>query len=302
MNNIYECLIVGAGIAGLQAAIQLGRYRRKVIVIDSGEGRSSLCRSYRNILGWPDGISGEELRTLGKAQAEETGVHFFSGRVVRLKKAGNAFEAETASGAVYYAKRVLLSTGLSDRMPELPGLKACLGLSVYVCPDCDGYEVRDKKTIVLGAGAAGANMALTLSYWTDSIVYVNHEQQSIPEDLILKLQHKGIISVDKKADEVLTENGSVFKGIRFADGTLLEGDCGFLAFGGNTVHTGLAAMLGAERLENKHVLTNPRTKETSVKHVWAAGDAGVHSEQVTIAMGEGCQAAVWIHKSLMDGE
>ena len=76
-------------------------------------------------------------------------------------------------------KRILLATGVMDRIPPLPELYPCLGISVYVCPDCDGYEVKDKKTIIIGSGTTGVGMAKTLSYWTKELVYINHEQQPI---------------------------------------------------------------------------------------------------------------------------
>src|SRR5690606_19400176 len=87
-----------------------------------------------------------------------------------------------------------------------------------------------------------------------------------------------------------------FQGVQLSDsGRIISGERGFIAFGGNKVHSQLAAQLGIERLENRHIVTDSRTKMTNVKHVWAAGDVAVHSEQVTIDMGEGCQAAMWMY-------
>lgn len=299
MKDPYECIIVGAGIAGLQAAIQLGRYNRKVLVIDSGSGRSTLCRSYHNILGWPDGVSGEFLRDLGKKQAERSGICFLNNQVISIRKDGSFFSVETAAGDIFSAARILLTTGLTDRIPDIPNLKPCLGISIYVCPDCDGYEVQKKKTLVLGSGMAGANMALTLTYWTRNLTYINHEKEKLPDDMKIKLQKKGIRYLEERIVSVLADDTSQFKGVQLTNGKDIYGERAFIAFGGNKVHSELASMLGAERLENKHVLVDPRTKETSAANVWAAGDLVAHSEQVTIAMGEGCQAAIWIHKSLL---
>ncbi|MGG4489892.1 NAD(P)/FAD-dependent oxidoreductase [Metabacillus idriensis] len=299
MKDPYECIIIGAGIAGLQAAIQLGRYNRRVLVIDSGTGRSTLCRSYHNLLGWPDGVSGQTLRELGKVQAERSGIQFLNDRVTGVTKADSIFHVETANGDRHEAMRILLSTGLTDRLPDLPNLLPCLGISIYVCPDCDGYEVQKKKTLVLGSGTAGANLALTLTYWTSDLTYINHEKENVPEEIKTKLDEKGIVCIEEAIASILVKDQSEFAGVQLSDGRKLYGERAFTAFGGNAVHSELAGMLGAERIQNKHVVVNPRTKETSVQHVWAAGDIGVHSEQVTIAMGDGCQAAIWIHKSLL---
>ncbi|MFC0272395.1 NAD(P)/FAD-dependent oxidoreductase [Metabacillus herbersteinensis] len=301
MGKVYECIVIGAGIAGLQAAIQLGRYQHEVLIIDSEAGRSTLCRNYHNLLGWPDGVSGQTLRDLGKKQAESYGVPFVTDKVENAITDKNIFLLKTTNGQTYQAKRVLLATGISDRIPEIPNLKPCLGLTIFVCPDCDGYEVKNKKVLVLGAGSAGASLALTLTYWTKDITYINHEAEDIEDKLQKKLSKKGIKYVREKINEVLTEKESSFKGVLLESGQTIKADRAFIAFGGNKVHSELAKQLGVERLENKHLLVDPRTKETNVPNVWAAGDIVAHSEQVSIAMGDGCQAAIWIHKSIMSG-
>lgn len=297
---VYDCIIVGGGIAGLQAAIQLGRYEHHVLVIDSGFGRSTLCRSYHNMLGWPDGISGEALRSLGRKQAEHLGVEFKSGEVTHAakKEAGFELRIKEAANQIWKARTLLLATGLLDRIPNIPGLLPCLGLSVYICPDCDGYEVKNKQTIVLGSGDVGAGMAISLNYWTDEIIYINHERKAISLKLLEKLKAHSIEIISEPVAGVTTGKDWEFSGVQLESGDHIAGERGFIAFGGNQVKSSLAKQLGVERLENRHILTDPRSKMTNVAHVWAAGDVGVHSEQVTIAMGEGSQAAIWIHKAL----
>jgi thioredoxin reductase len=225
---------------------------------------------------------------------------------VSAGKNGDAFEVSGAKRPddVYRGRTLLLATGLLDRMPELPGLAPCLGLTVYVCPDCDGYEVQGRRTIVMGAGDVGAHMALALSSRTRDIVYINHEYESKPvsPDIADKLKEREIETVEKAIEAVSAEEDGQFAGVTLVGGALIEGERGFIAFGGNEVRTGLAVQLGVERMENKHIVTDPRSKMTNVPRVWAAGDAGVHAEQVTIAMGEGAQAAIWINKTLTEAE
>lgn len=296
----YDCIIIGGGIAGLQASIQLGRYEHRVLVIDAAQGRSTLCRSYHNLLGYPDGISGDYLRMIGRQHAEQLGVEFLEDVVVSAEKQAETIEVGVKhNGDTYVAKQLLLATGVMDRFPQLPGLVPCFGLSVYICPDCDGYEVKNKRTIVLGAGKVGASMAKTLLYWTDDIVYINHEQNKLDPTLLEELRKKGIEYIEAPIREVLTEQEWQITGVILENESIVKGERGFIAFGGNEVKTDLAKQLGVERLENKHIVTDPRTKMTNVPNVWAAGDIGVHSEQVTIAMGEGSQAAIWMHKKLM---
>ncbi|MFS0727981.1 NAD(P)/FAD-dependent oxidoreductase [Paenibacillus sp. 1P07SE] len=295
---IYDCLIVGGGLAGLQAAVQLGRYGRPTVVLDSADGRSTWCRSYNNLLGWPDGIGGEQLRALGRLQAERLGVHLVHTWIERAERTSDGFALVSQDSTVYRGKRLLLATGVVDRLPPLDGLMPLLGISLFVCPDCDGYEVTDRPAIVLGSGDAGAAMACRLTYWTSQVTYINHEARSLSVQSSEALSRLEIPVLDKPVKRIVAD-GSSMVGLEFADAPFLPATHGFLAFGGNEVRSGLAHQLGVERLENRHIVTDPRSKMTSVQHVWAAGDVGVHAEQAAIAMGEGVQAAIWMHKSLL---
>jgi len=300
---VYNCLIIGGGIAGLQAAIQLGRYMHKVLVIDSEDGRSSLCRSYHNILGYPDGVSGDHLRELGRKQAEALGVEFLKGKAETAAMTESGFEVTVSNGETYSSKRLLLATGVMDRIPPelLPSLRPCLGISVYVCPDCDGYQVKGKRTIVIGAGATGVDMVKTLSYWTTDLIYINHEQKPITKEDREFFQEKSITYIEAGIKKTLA-NEAQLEGFLLENGETIEGNHAFIAFGGNEVRSQLAKQLGVELLENKHMICDPRTKMTNIRRVWAAGDVAAHSEQVTIAMGEGSQAAIWIHKDIIQDQ
>lgn len=293
---IYDSIIVGGGIAGLQAAIQLGRYEHHVLVIDKGYGRSTLCRNYHNLLGWPDGVSGPELRRLGHRHAEKLGIQFANAEVTEAKKEDGVFYIKSQNEE-WAAKTVLFATGLTDRFPDLPGIVPCLGLSLYVCPDCDGYEVKGRKTVIIGSGDAGAGMAAAISYWTDDITLINHEQKPISERLMDKMNDYRVKIMDTPVQSI-EQNDGTMSAVKLTDGSILPFEKGFIAFGNNDVKSHVPTQLGVERLENGHIITDPRTKMTNINHVWAAGDVALHSEQVTIAMGEGAQAAIWMHKAL----
>ena len=299
----YDCIIVGGGIAGLQAAIQLGRYMHQVLVIDSSDGRSTLCRSYHNILGYPDGVSGQHLRDTGRRQAEALGIQFLQEKAESAAKTEAGFEVTVSDGDTYRSKRLLLATGVMDRIPEdlLPSLMPCLGTSVYVCPDCDGYQVKGKCTIVIGSGVTGVEMVKTLSYWTKDLVYINHEGKSISDEDREFFYEKKILYIETPIEKVVTDE-SQLQGFLLENGEEVSGNYAFTAFGGNEVRSQLAKQLGVELLENKHIVCDPRTKMTNIQGVWVAGDVAAHSEQVTIAMGEGSQAAIWIHKDIIQGQ
>lgn len=296
---VYECIIIGGGIAGLQAAIQLGRYQHKVLVLDEGKGRSSMCHCYHNLLGWPEGVSGEKLRSLGQEHALRLGVEFEEERVETVHGLEGQFCVMTANSHEFFGKKLLLATGIKDNIPPFEGLLPCLGESIFVCPDCDGYEILDKSALVIGSGNAGASMALTLTYWTDALTFINHGKGKIDADLKGKLAEKGIRVVYTEISEIHASDLE-FKGVTLANGERIDCCYAFLALGGNKPNTEIALQLGVEVEDNKHILVDPRTKMTSVENVWAAGDITVHSEQAAIAMGDGIQAAIWIHKSLLE--
>ncbi|WP_322906194.1 NAD(P)/FAD-dependent oxidoreductase [Paenibacillus campi] len=298
-NTYYDCIIVGGGIAGLQAAVQLGRYSaHRVLVIDAGVGRSTLCQNYGNLLGFPDGVSGEQLREIGRQQAEPLGIEFHQDRILEAKRQDDHFLLKGAEGESYRARTLLIATGLIDRFPRLPGLTETLGFSMYVCPDCDGYEIEGRRTVVIGAGEAGAQMALILAPRTDQLLYINHEGTSFKPETMKRLQEHGIDYIESAVDRVEHSGDGMLEAVKLKDGQTIEAERGFIAFGGNHVNSELAEQLGVETLHNHHIEVDARSKMTNIEHVWVAGDLAAHSEQANIAMGEGAQAAIWIHKTL----
>jgi thioredoxin reductase len=294
-----ECAIIGGGIAGLQAAIQLGRYERKVLVIDAEDGRSNLCRRYNNVLGYPDGVSGTELRRQGRMHAEKYGVEFLTARVALIDQTdGDTFDLTTEKGSHVHAQRLIIATGITDNFPELPGMQPLLGKSVYLCPDCDGYEVSGRRTIVFGRGKVGVEMALTLYYWTEDLLLIDLAEDPLPHEAAAQISARGIEYVQENVINLRT-SGSQIHGVVLADGQLIPTERGFLAMGGAIVRSELAAQLGVKLHANGHILMDPRSKRTSVTNVWAAGDIVAHTQQVTVAMGDGSTCAIWIQKSLL---
>ncbi|SFJ26613.1 Thioredoxin reductase [Halobacillus dabanensis] len=290
----YDCIIVGGGIAGLQAAIMLGRFQRKVMIIDGGEGRSSLCKQYNNILGFPEGVSGEELRTRGFAQARNFGAERLQTDVDYVH---SGFNVGTKDGNTYNAKTILFATGIEERFPDIPGIKPCLGKSVYVCPDCDGYEIIGRKTVVVGNGDAGAGLAIALKYWNEEITFINHGAEPLSLEMQGKLRENRIFVQQVNVKELVHTDGFMEK-IETEGGLLIDAEKVFLGFSGNRVRSELAVNIGAETNEKGHLLVHPRTRMTNVEGVWAAGDVVDHSQLVTTAMGDGSHAGVWIHKWL----
>ncbi|MGE7603661.1 NAD(P)/FAD-dependent oxidoreductase [Peribacillus sp. NPDC097675] len=294
-----DCIIVGGGIAGLQAAIQLGRYNHDIAVIDSRNGRSTIAKDYQNILGWPDGVSGNQLRNLGMEHAKKLGVEFIDDTVTSLEKKQDKFLIGTKKDFHYEAKTIFLGTGITDNLPSIKNLYPTLGTSTYICPDCDGYEIKDKKTVVIGGGNTGANMALTLLYWSRNIIYVNHSKTEIEDNLRRKLKQNQVRFFEEEVQELRIDENQKLNSILLVNGKTIKAEKAFTAFKGNKLNNALAKQIGVDVTGTEHIHVNPRTKETNIMGVWAGGDLVAHSEQVTISMGDGTQAAIWIHKRLL---
>ncbi|UFJ42818.1 NAD(P)/FAD-dependent oxidoreductase [Brevibacillus humidisoli] len=296
----YDTIIIGGGIGGLQAAIQLGRSLRRVVVIDRQTGRSVAAKNYRNILGFPDGISGPGLRDLGIEQAQRVGVELAYGEVASLvREAEDRFLATLQDGRQYQAHTVLIATGMTDAVPDIPGLVDCLGESIYICPDCDGYEVKHQNTLVIGTGDELIHMSERLRYFTQRQTLVLWGEPAPDDALRDKLERSGF-PWHAESIRQIEQVGGQLQAVVLASGKRIIAHKAFVAFSGSQVNNELIKPLQASMLPNGHVLVDARTKETSCRNVWAVGDVAAHSQMVAIAMGDGTQAAVWIHKRLLE--
>ncbi|WP_126427361.1 NAD(P)/FAD-dependent oxidoreductase [Brevibacillus marinus] len=294
----YDTIVIGGGMGGLQAAIQLGRSLHRVLVIDRQTGRSAIAKNYRNILGFPDGVSGPELRERGREQARRVGAEVVNGEVTALVRVSEEqFVATLRDSRQFQARTILLATGMTDALPQIPGLLECLGESVFICPDCDGYEVHQRPTLVIGSGEALLHMAERLRHYTQEQTLLVHALQEPAPDLRAKLAQSGF-PWRWACVRRIKQCGGQLQAVVLASGERLPAQTAFLAFPGSRVNNELARSLDIAMLPNGHLLVDPRTKETSCRNVWAVGDLVAHSQMAAIAMGDGAQAAIWIAKRL----
>jgi thioredoxin reductase (NADPH) len=297
MTARYDVAIVGGGPAGLSAAIWLARYLHKVVVVDSGDPRNWETRGINGYLGH-HGIRPPELRALGMAEGAKFGVDYVNGIVDEaINETGELFAIRIREGTVIEAQRILLAIGVKDVWPDIPGLERCYGETIHVCPDCNGYETRDKKTVVVGKGRKAVGMALALTTWTRKIVIcTNGEKPEMEQELLDQLKALNIPVLDQPIKCVVSKSSEI-SGIDLEGGMSL--DCERLYFAiGQYPADDLGAQLGCKRDELGRLVIDERN-HTSVKNVFAAGDIAPGPQLAICAAASGAVAAVALHASLV---
>jgi thioredoxin reductase (NADPH) len=181
-SEIYDCVVIGGGPAGLTAAIYLARYRRRILLIDSGDSRAALIPKSHNYPGFQDGVSGPELLRVLNQQAETYGVPVMACRVTGLQRSARDFIASSDKHTIK-TRSVLLSTGIVDKSPRLPGLREAIANgAVRYCSVCDGYEVTDPRIGVLGAGEDAASKAGFLRTYSKDVTMLSLEGQPATDE------------------------------------------------------------------------------------------------------------------------
>ncbi len=293
----YDVAVVGGGPAGLSAALWLARYLHKVLVIDSGDPRNWETRGINGYLGH-QGIRSPELRRIGRSEGERFGAHFVNGIVdTAANETGELFELCLRGGKTIEARRILLAIGIRDVWPDIPGLDACYGETAHVCPDCDGYETRDKKTVVIGSGRKAVGMALALTTWTREIVIcTNGEPPDMNQELLNLLKPLNIPVLDGPITCVVSREKEI-RGVELEGGMSLDCERLFFAIG-QYPSDDLGTQLGCKRDEIGRVVIDTHN-HTSIKNVYAAGDVAGSPQLAIAAAASGAIAAVAIHSSLV---
>lgn len=219
-NELYDVVVIGGGVAGLSGAMALGRSRRRVLVIDAGEPRNAPADHAHNYLG-REGINPLELVEIGRGEVASYGVEFASGRVTEVTSHDDSFAVSTAEGASVSARRVLVTGGVVDELPAIPGLAERWGRDVLHCPYCHGWEVRDQAIAVLATMPMSAHHGLLFRQLSDDVVMVVVDGVELPAEEVEKLEAIGVRLVHGTPSEVVVEDDALV-GLRLAGGSVLE--------------------------------------------------------------------------------
>ena len=295
-SSLYDCVIIGGGPAGLTCAIFLGRYRHRVAIIDSGKPRNYASRGIHGFLGHHD-IKPEVLLQKGRAEAEAVGVQICKGSASKVEKVGDVFEVTTSLG-VLRGRRVVLAYGVRDQLPDIPRIEEFYGGSVFHCPDCDGYEVSDKRVGVVGWGKPVAGLSLKLLQWTTQLtIFMNGHQRELEPDQTSKLLAECVAIKDEAIIELIGKDG-ILEAMVLSTGERVPVDALFFNVGVERSCI-LAECVGCDVVEEAPNIVVDNYKQTTVEGVYAIGDLVAGSQLAITSAADGAIAAIAINKSLL---
>ncbi|MEY2489287.1 MAG: thioredoxin reductase [Verrucomicrobiota bacterium] len=292
-----EVIVIGGGIAGLSAAIYLGRAQRDTLVIDSGHSMAKWEPSVENYLGFPNGVGGEELLRNGCRQAKRHNVRFVHDEVRTVSRKNSGFVLK-GKKKTYRAKRLLLATGIFHLPPEIPGVKECLGHSMFFCKDCDGFRVRRKRIAIIGSNNEAVEYALGMLDYSACVIVATNGKKPRWDRRHARWLVEYEIPVRRKRITDVEHRKRKIRALDFAGEARVKIDYIFTTRG-DILHTGLAEKLGA-KLDAGGQIEVDQCLRTSVPGLYAAGCVTPANCQMIIAAGQGAAAAQAINRDLFD--
>ncbi|MGY1603706.1 FAD-dependent oxidoreductase [Geodermatophilus sp. SYSU D00815] len=303
MENAYDVVVVGGGAAGLSGALALARAGRSVLVVDAGQPRNAPAGHVHNYLG-REGTPPAELYAIGRGEVASYGGEVVDGVVTGARRDGDGFLVTLGDGEVR-ARRLLVTTGLVDELPDVPGVAEQWGSGVLHCPFCHGAEVRDRPIGVLGTNPFAVHQALLWRQWSADVVLFRHTAPEPTGDEREQLAARGVVVVETPV-AALVADGDRLTGVRLADGTVVDREA-VVVSPRFTARAELLAGLGLaaeERLRDgvpfaSAVPAGP-TGATAVPGVWVAGNVADPTAQVVVAAAAGLTAGAHITGDLVE--
>ncbi len=291
----YDVAVIGGGAAGLSAALVLARARRRVVVVDAGSPRNAPAAHMHGYLS-RDGLPPTDLLAVGRREVSGYGGQLVDGSATTLRSSGDGgFQVDLADGQRLAVRRLLVTTGLDDELPDVPGLRERWARDVLHCPYCHGHEVRDEPLGVLGGPPGAVRYAQVVRQWTDDLVYFT------PPGLLTEVERTELrartIDVVEGSAAGLVVDDDRLVGVRMDDGRVIPRAALFVPprF---VPHDDLLTALGCRTDEQGWVVTDP-SGLTSVPGVWAAGNVVDPRAQVITAAGAGSAAAIALNADLV---
>ena len=293
---MYDVVIVGAGPAGLSAALVLGRCRRQVLVCDNGHPRNEASHAMHGYLS-RDGMPPREFLRLAREELKPyTTVALRDVTVVTARCENNRFLTTLETGEIVESRKLLIATGVRDNVPRIEGIDALYGRSVFHCPYCDGWEVRGEPLAVYGKGEKGYGLSLELTAWSSDILLCTDGPSELAERQVERLSRNGIVVVEERVVRLEGSDGVLHR-IVF-DGREPAVRRALFFTTGQHQQSPLATALGCE-INDKGTVHTGKYETTHLPGLFVAGDASHAVQWVVIAAAEGAEAAFAINTDLI---
>ena len=308
---VFDVVIAGGGPAGLSAALLLGRCRRRVLLCDAGQPRNARSRALHGYLS-RDGMPPMDLLRIGRDELRQYGVETRQVAVEHITPQADGFDVRLANGDNVEACTVLLATGVTDHLPDIPGLAECYGISIHHCPYCDGWEHRDQRIAVIAERTSPAALALSLKAWSNQVIAFSHgnrlrgthRRQFAAHDITFHTRR--IARIEHEAGQVraiVLDSGSRTNRTTGSPDDRVPGPdnrvaCDAIFFNApQTQQCELARRLGCE-FTTKGTVRTDHLGKTCVDGIYVVGDASRDVQFVIVAAAEGAKAGVAINKVL----
>lgn len=298
---LFDCAIIGGGPAGLNAALVLGRARRNTLLFDNNNPRNAVTQESHGFI-TRDGVKPKEFREIAhKEIGKYPSVIFEKKQITSVNKNDYVFELMTSENEIYQSKTIVISTGLKDNLPKIENISDYYGKSLFNCPYCDGWELRDKPLVVIiEEQIQGFHFIQTIYNWSKDLVVCTNGKPFQNSDQKHLIQNKGIKIIENKIKSFVGENGQIEKTV-FENGESVNIQGGFV-LPQLTQSSDIAKQLGCEYNSLGGISTDSFGR-TNIKGVYASGDASIIAPaQLIIAAAEGLQAAVGVNRDLIETE
>lgn len=294
-TNFWDVIVVGGGPAGCSAAMVLTRSLRQVLLVDSGKQRNLKSHGLHNFI-TRDGILPPDFLKTAYDEFRQYSLSFEQDHIVRVARSENGFELTGKRGVIYKCRKLLLATGVTDGIPDVPGMTDLWGCAVFHCPYCDGFECSGSQIGLFAHRHNGFGMALSLRHLSDEVTLYTNGAHYLRQPQRWELKHRRIRIVTKRID-CLVHNAKKLQSIKLITGELIP--CAYLFVHHDFwVNSDLLEQLACKTSKKGAALTN-KSQETSVPGVYVAGDASYDVHFVVVAAAEGVKAAVAIHNALL---
>jgi len=292
-EHVYDCTVIGAGPGGLQSAIYLGRYNRKVLIIDRGGGRTTHAKHIENFL-TQKAISGSDIIRLGIEQARSFNVEIRKGLVTKVIKQ-DLFEVYIGDEK-HFSKFVLVSSGGTENLPAIENLHKFFGTSIFTCIDCDGFKTTGKKLVIIGNSLKTVHLTFGMKeMYTKDITLVLYSDK-VPETYKAELEEEGIALVIGRPVKVI--GTEALEALEMQNGKRLPCEVILSHFGYKLNDSFLSGLTLKKDGKNFKYITS-RVYESSLSGLYIVGPL-TGADQVVIAAGEGAVAALDMKKRLLE--